>query len=78
MLLKQTVHFQTRMAERSFSFDHVKKAISDPDSTEEILEEKIKVTKEIEGKTIVVVYLKERFRRQEETILLITAYYIQP
>lgn len=76
MLLKQTVHFQTRAMERGINFDHVKKAVKEPDSKEDVLDGKTKVTKEIDGKTIEVVYLKENFKRQEETILLITAYYI--
>ena len=72
--LKLTVHFQGRMAERNINIDHVKVAIEHPDE-KKTDPEGIKVTKKIEGKIIVVVYLEERFGDKPHQFLVITAYY---
>jgi hypothetical protein len=76
MLLKLTSHFQLRMMERGINLDHIKRAIKEPDSTEDVFDGKLKSTKEIDGKTIEVIYFKEGFKSKEVTYILITAYYI--
>ena len=75
MKLKMTVHFQARLAERGIDIDHVKQAIRRPDSKENVFDGKIKVTKEIGGRQIEVIYFKEAFKDKEEEYLLVTAYY---
>ena len=40
-----------------------------------LFDDKVKVTKEIGGKIIEVVYFKEAFRDKEDEYLLVTAYY---
>lgn len=76
MLLKLTSHFQLRMMERNINLDHVKQAIKDPDLLEDAFDEKLKATKEIDGKTIQVIYYKEGFKSKETTYIVITAYYL--
>jgi hypothetical protein len=75
MKFKLTNHFQLRFGERSINLDHVKLAIQNPDSKEMVFEGKIKVTKNIGGKTIEVLYCKEGFKDRHDEYLLITAYY---
>lgn len=75
MLLKLTTHFQIRMRERDVDFDHIKQAIKRPDTKEDVFEGRTKVQKKFRFKTIVVIYYREPFRIQEETLVLITAYY---
>lgn len=70
-----TVHFQSRLNERNVNFDHVKEAIKDPDSKENVFDGKIKVTKKISGRIIEVIYCKEGFKDRKDEYLLITAYY---
>lgn len=70
-----TVHFQARLGERNINIDHVKQAIRNPDSKENVFDGKVKVTKEIGGKIIEVIYFKEAFRDKEDEYLLVTAYY---
>ena len=80
MVLKQSRHFQDRMQDRSLDFDHVKKAIRNPDTKKKIADSnKIKVTKKIDSKRIIeVVYYKDEFKtNKEDTYVLITAYYIK-
>ncbi len=75
MKLKLTNHFQTRLNERNINLEHVKLAIKSPDSKEAVFEDRIKVTKVIDGKVIEVVYFKDGFRDRQNEYLLITAYY---
>jgi hypothetical protein len=75
MKLKMTVHFQARLGERNIDIDHVKQTIRNPDSKEIVFDGKVKVTKEIDGKVIEVVYFKEAFKDKEDEYLLVTAYY---
>ena len=75
MKLKLTKHFQDRFSQRNINFDHVKQAIKNPDLRETVFEGRIKVTKEIGGKTIEVVYSKEAFKDKQDEYLLITVYY---
>ncbi|MDO8594632.1 MAG: DUF4258 domain-containing protein [bacterium] len=76
MNLKLTKHFQVRMLMRGISIDHVKKAVREPDEKENAYEGKIRVRKEIEGKTIEVIYCQEMFRDKKAEYLIITAYYL--
>jgi hypothetical protein len=76
MLLKLTSHFQLRMVERGINLDHVKRAIKDPDSVEDAFDEKLKATKEVDGKIIQVIYYKEGFKSKEITYIVIIAYYL--
>ncbi len=71
-----TNHFRARMLERGISIDHVKKALREPDSKEDAFDGKLKVTKEIEGKTTVVVYFKEGFKDRKNEYVVSTAYYL--
>ncbi len=76
MNLKLTKHFQDMMMWRSINLDHVKKAMREPDGKYDCGEGKLRVRKEIDGKTTEVVYCKENFRDKKEEYLVITAYYI--
>lgn len=76
MLLNLTSHFQLRMVERGINIDHVKRAIKDPDIIENAFDEKLKATKEIDGKTIQVIYYREGFKSKETNYIVITAYYL--
>ncbi|MHB8256614.1 MAG: DUF4258 domain-containing protein [Acidiferrobacterales bacterium] len=75
MKLKFPLHFQDRMLERGIQVDHVKKAITNPDSKKKVFEGRLKVRKEIGSKTIVVVYYKDAFRDRKNEYIIITAYY---
>ena len=77
MQLKLTRHVQDMISYRSLSIDHIKKAVTSPDKTEDAYQNKIKVTKNIEGKIIKVVYCKEGFRDKKNEVLVITAYYLE-
>lgn len=73
--LKLTKHFQERFSQRNINLDHVKMAISTPDSKKNVFEGRIKITKKIGNKTIEVVYCKEGFKDKQDEYLLITVYY---
>lgn len=64
------------MVERGINIDHVKRAIKDPDIIENAFDEKLKATKEIDGKTIQVIYYREGFKSKETNYIVITAYYL--
>jgi len=76
MNLKLTKHFQDMVQHRGLSIEHVKQAIRNPDEKEGVFEGKIRVKKDVGGKTIEVVYCKEKFRDKKEEYIIITAYYI--
>jgi hypothetical protein len=64
------------MVERGINLDHVKAAVKDPDTKEDVFDGKIKVTKEINNRlTIEVIYCIEKFKDKPNEYLLITAYY---
>jgi len=76
MILKFPNHFQERMLERGINIDHLKKAIKNPDSSKNVFEGRVEVTKKVEGKTIKVIYYKEGFRDRKNEYIIITAYYL--
>ena len=76
MILKFPNHFQERMLERGINIDHLTKAIKNPDSSKNVFEGRVEVTKKVEGKTIKVIYYKEGFRDRKNEYIIITAYYL--
>jgi len=50
------------MLERSIPVDHIKKVIARPDKKEDTFERRVKVTKKIEERKLVVIYYKEDSR----------------
>jgi len=76
MQLKFVYHCQFRLYERGINVDHIKKAITNPDSKQDAYEGKIKVQKKIGEKVIKVVYSKSDFKNKKEEYNIITAYYI--
>jgi hypothetical protein len=78
MLLKVTNHAQKRLKERGIDIEHIKKAIKEPSRKEKLGDGKLKVERKVRKKKIVVVYCKDgfKFKGQEETYIVITAYYL--
>jgi hypothetical protein len=76
MNLRLTSHFKDRLVERDISFDHVKKAMKEPDIRVSAEEGKMRAIKKIGTKTIEVVYFKEGFRDKKDEYVLVTAYYL--
>ncbi len=64
------------MHERGIQIDHVKKAIRAPDKKEKAFEGRIKVTKKVARKTIVVIYWKDGFRDKKDEYIISTADYL--
>ena len=76
MKLKLTRHFQDMISWRGINLDHVKATMREPDEKTDAYDGAIKVKKEVDGKTIEVIYCKENFRDRKEEYLIITAYYL--
>ena len=74
--LRLTHHAQMRMVERAIDIDHAKQAIAEPDKRKGDTYGKIRVTKKIEGKTIVVVYSDEKFKDRKNEYLIMSFYYL--
>ncbi len=74
--LRLTTHAQMRMFERKIDIDDVKKAIINPDQKKSDSYGKVRVSKRIGSKTIVVVYSEEKFIDRKNEYLVITFYYI--
>ena len=69
-------HFQVRMLERGISIEHVRKAIRQPDFTEQTFQGRIKVRKEIDAERILeVIYYRQGFKDANDYII-VTAYYL--
>jgi hypothetical protein len=71
MKLRFPIHFQNRMSERGIDIDHIKKAISKPDSKRNVFQGRILVSKKINGKIMEVVYYVN-----SNEYIIITAYYL--
>jgi len=76
MNLKITNHAQGRIHERNVNIEHIKDAIRCPDEKTDIFDNRTKVVKEVEGKTIEVIYYKDGFKDRKEEYFIITAYYL--
>lgn len=75
--LKLTQHFQARMLERGIEIDHVRQAITSPDTEEQVFDGRTKVRKRIDdSKEIEVIYFRDGFRGNENDRIVVTAYYI--
>jgi hypothetical protein len=78
MLLKITPHAQSRLLERGFSIDQLKKAVSDSDKKENVNEGAIKAYKKLaDGRTIVAIYKKDSFKDRKNCYIIITAYFLK-
>ena len=75
MKLLFPTHFQVRMLERGIDIDHVKKAVKNPDFTEQTFQGRIKACKQIDEKrAIEVIYYRQGFKGANDYVI-ITAYY---
>jgi|CXWL01.1.fsa_nt_gi hypothetical protein len=75
MNLRFPNHFQDRIQDRNINIDHLKKAIREPDSRENVFDGKLKVIKKIGDKHITVIYYKDGFRDRKNDYFVVTAYY---
>lgn len=60
MKLKFTHHAQYRMDERSIAVSNIKSALQNPDSVDSVSSSKFLARKNIGGKTLEVVYTKDK------------------
>jgi hypothetical protein len=74
MKLSFSIHFQQAIIERGINIDHLKKAISNPDTSRASFGGRILSSKTVEGRTLEVVYVRESKEKNEYRI--ITAYYL--
>jgi hypothetical protein len=66
-----------RFFQRSIDIDHVKRAIAEPDVCTNAFEGKLKAMKKLEdGRQIVVIYFKDRFKDSKNSYIVVTAYYL--
>ena len=71
MKFRFTSHAQYRIRERGLSIANIKQAILRPDLVESFSHDTVKVKKMMAGKTLIVVYSKNR-----NEYLIITSYYL--
>ena len=76
MKLRLTRHFQDMMSYRGIDIEHVKEAVRNPDSKDDVYECRIRVNKSIGKKKIEVIYYKESFKDKIDEYVVITAYYL--
>ena len=76
MKLKLTRHFQDMMSYRGIDIEHVKVAVNNPDTKENVFEGRMRVKKKIGAKNIEVIYCKDGFKDRADEYIVITAYYL--
>jgi hypothetical protein len=58
------------------NIEHIKQALLKPDKKKEVGEGKIRVSKKIGTKQVVVIYCRDAFRDRKNEYIVITAYYL--
>lgn len=76
MKLRLTRHFQDMMTYRDIDIEHVRDAVRNPDSKNNVFDGRIRVKKKVGKKEIEVIYYKDDFKDKIDEYIVITAYYL--